>query len=105
VLPPLPPIRSAQLHEQVFTHSSLSARPRNEFEASRCDSIQDNEELDYRHSSELDGSRVMNDGRSPPVDKSLTRIFVTGDSDQYYTVDITGFRNAAFIKELIFSTV
>ena len=55
--------------------------------------------------SELDGSRVMNDGRSPPVDKSLTRIFVTGDSDQYYTVDITGFRNAAFIKELIFSKV
>ncbi|KAN0134825.1 hypothetical protein V8E53_007199 [Lactarius tabidus] len=51
--------------------------------------------------SELDGSRAMNDGRS--LDKSLTRIFVTGDSDQYYTVDITGFRNAAFIKELIFS--
>jgi hypothetical protein len=47
----------------------------------------------------------MNDGRSPPVDKSMTRIFVTGDSDQYYTVDITGFRNAAFIKELIFSKV
>lgn len=53
--------------------------------------------------SELDGSRVMNDGRSP--DKSLTRIFVTGDSDQYYTVDITGFRDAPFIKELIFSKV
>ncbi|KAH9064131.1 MAP kinase [Lactarius vividus] len=53
--------------------------------------------------SEPDGNRVMNDGRSPPVDKSMTRIFVTGDSDQYYTVDITGFRNAAFIKELIFS--
>jgi hypothetical protein len=35
----------------------------------------------------------------------MTRIFVTGDSDQYYTVDITGFRNAAFIKELIFSKV
>lgn len=47
----------------------------------------------------------MNDGRSPPLEKSLTRIFVTGDSDQYYTVDITGFRNAAFIKELIFSKV
>lgn len=45
----------------------------------------------------------MNDGRS--LDKSLTRIFVTGDSDQYYTVDITGFRNAAFIKELVFSKV
>lgn len=47
----------------------------------------------------------MNDGRSPPLEKSLTRIFVTGDSEQYYTVDITGFRNAAFIKELIFSKV
>jgi hypothetical protein len=47
----------------------------------------------------------MNDGRSLPADKSMTRIFVTGDSDQYYTVDITGFRNAAFIKELIFSKV
>lgn len=32
-------------------------------------------------------------------------IFVTGDSDQYYTVDITGFTNAAFIKELMFSKV
>jgi hypothetical protein len=39
------------------------------------------------------------------LEKSLTRIFVTGDSDQYYTVDITGFRDAAFIKELIFSKV
>ncbi|KAI0001934.1 hypothetical protein BJV77DRAFT_25893 [Russula vinacea] len=38
---------------------------------------------------------------SPPLEKS--RIFVTGDSDQYYTVDITGFRTALFIKELIFS--
>jgi hypothetical protein len=47
----------------------------------------------------------MNDGRSPPLEKSLTRIFVTGDSEQYYTVDITGFRHAAFIKELIFSKV
>ncbi|KAI0304802.1 hypothetical protein BC826DRAFT_978271 [Russula brevipes] len=54
--------------------------------------------------SEPDANRaVNNDGRSPPPDKSLTRIFVTGDSDQYYTVDITGFRNADFIKELIFS--
>jgi hypothetical protein len=47
----------------------------------------------------------VNDTRSPPPDKSLTRIFVTGDSEQYYTVDITGFRDAAFIKELIFSKV
>ena len=56
--------------------------------------------------SEPDSNRTVNDGRSPPpVDKAMTRIFVTGDSDQYYTVDITGFRNAAFIKELIFSKV
>ncbi|KAI9512819.1 hypothetical protein F5148DRAFT_647230 [Russula earlei] len=53
--------------------------------------------------SEPDANRAVNDGRSPPLDRSLTRIFVTGDSDQYYTVDITGFRDAAFIKELIFS--
>ncbi|KAI0257467.1 hypothetical protein BJV78DRAFT_38313 [Lactifluus subvellereus] len=53
--------------------------------------------------SEPDSNRTVSDRRSPPVDKAMTRIFVTGDSDQYYTVDITGFRNAAFIKELIFS--
>jgi hypothetical protein len=54
---------------------------------------------------EPDANRTVNDGRSPPVDRSMTRIMVTGDSDQYYTVDITNFRNAAFIKELIFSRV
>jgi hypothetical protein len=55
--------------------------------------------------SEPDSNRTVNDGRSPPVDKAMTRIMVTGDSEQYYTVDISGFRNTAFIKELIFSKV
>jgi hypothetical protein len=47
----------------------------------------------------------MNDVRSPPADEAVTRIFVTGDSEQFYTVDISGFRNPAFIKEHIFSKV
>lgn len=47
--------------------------------------------------------RFTPDNRSSPIDKVC--IFVTGDSDQYYTVDITGFTNAAFIKELMFSKV
>jgi len=41
-LPPLPTIRSTQLLEQIFTHSSLSARPRSEFEA-QDDPMRDNE--------------------------------------------------------------
>ncbi|KAI0068432.1 hypothetical protein BV25DRAFT_577881 [Artomyces pyxidatus] len=51
--------------------------------------------------SEPYSGRSIGDVRSPPSDRSL--ILVTGDSDQYYTVDISGFRDAAFIKELIFS--
>ncbi|KAF8266349.1 ribonuclease III domain-containing protein [Lactarius quietus] len=45
MLPPLPPIRSARLQEQIFTHNSLNARPRNEFEAPQDDSMRDNEGL------------------------------------------------------------
>ncbi|THH11748.1 hypothetical protein EW146_g7945, partial [Bondarzewia mesenterica] len=51
--------------------------------------------------SETFTTRFANDSRSSPLEKVL--IFVTGDSDQYYTVDISGFRDGAFIKELIFS--
>ncbi|ETW87394.1 hypothetical protein HETIRDRAFT_413702 [Heterobasidion irregulare TC 32-1] len=54
--------------------------------------------------SDTYATRFPNDSsRSSPLDKVL--IFVTGDSDQYYTVDITGFRHGAFIKELVFSKV
>ncbi|KAN0135785.1 Ribonuclease III domain containing protein [Lactarius tabidus] len=45
MLPPLPIIRSAQLLDQIFTHTSLNARPRNEFEASQDDPMCDNEGL------------------------------------------------------------
>lgn len=45
MLPPLPTIRSARLLEQIFTHTSLNARPRNEFEASQDDPMYDNEGL------------------------------------------------------------
>jgi hypothetical protein len=43
MLPPLPPIHSARLLEQIFTHSSLNARPRHEFEAPQGDQMSDNE--------------------------------------------------------------
>lgn len=43
MLAPLPTIRSASLREQIFTHSSLNARPRNEFEAPQDDPLRDNE--------------------------------------------------------------
>ncbi|KAI9447223.1 ribonuclease III domain-containing protein [Lactarius psammicola] len=45
MLPPLPTIWSTQLLEQVFTHSSLRARPRSEFEVPQGDPMRDNEEL------------------------------------------------------------
>ncbi len=42
-LPPLPTISSDQLLDQIFTHSSLRARPRHEFEAPQDDPVRDNE--------------------------------------------------------------
>ncbi|KAH9165621.1 ribonuclease III domain-containing protein [Lactarius sanguifluus] len=44
-LPPLPTISSAPLLSQVFTHSSMSAGPRNGFEAPHDDPMRDNEGL------------------------------------------------------------
>ncbi|KAI9450204.1 hypothetical protein BJY52DRAFT_1357840 [Lactarius psammicola] len=44
-LPPLPKIQSAQTREQIFTHSSLTARRRGEFEAPQDNPSRDNEEL------------------------------------------------------------
>ncbi|KAI9430060.1 hypothetical protein H4582DRAFT_1588247 [Lactarius indigo] len=44
-LPPLPKIQSAQTREQIFTHSSLTAKRRGEFEAPRDTPSRDNEEL------------------------------------------------------------
>ena len=43
-LPPLPNIRSAQTREQIFTHSSLTAKRRGEFEAPLDNPSRDNEE-------------------------------------------------------------
>jgi ribonuclease-3 len=43
-LPPLPPIRSEQIREQIFTHSSVTARRRGEFEVPPSNPIRDNEE-------------------------------------------------------------
>jgi ribonuclease-3 len=43
-LPPLPNIRSAQTREQIFTHSSLTAKRRGEFEAPPDNPSRDNEE-------------------------------------------------------------
>ncbi|KAI0320340.1 hypothetical protein OF83DRAFT_1105241 [Amylostereum chailletii] len=51
--------------------------------------------------SEAYSGRGPRDIRSPQEDK--TNILVTGDSEQYYMVDISGFRDTAFIRELIFS--
>ncbi|KAH8989898.1 hypothetical protein EDB86DRAFT_2831388 [Lactarius hatsudake] len=42
-LPPLPTISSVRLLRQVFTHSSMSAGPRNGFEAPHDDPMRDNE--------------------------------------------------------------
>ncbi|KAI9432675.1 ribonuclease III domain-containing protein [Lactarius indigo] len=44
-LPPIPKIQSAQTREQIFTHSSLTAKRRGEFEAPRDNPSRDNEEL------------------------------------------------------------
>ena len=43
MVPALPTIRSARLMQQIFTHASLNARPRDEFEASQDDPMCDNE--------------------------------------------------------------
>ncbi|KAH9012557.1 ribonuclease III domain-containing protein [Lactarius hengduanensis] len=44
-LPLLPEIQSTQIQERIFTHSSLTARRRGEFEAPRDNPSRDNEEL------------------------------------------------------------
>ncbi|KAI9431741.1 ribonuclease III domain-containing protein [Lactarius indigo] len=44
-LPLLPKIQSVQIQERIFTHSSLTARRRGEFEAPRDNPSRDNEEL------------------------------------------------------------
>ena len=50
MLPPLPAIRSVQLLAQIFTHSSLTTKPRDEFEESPSDPSRDNEEYVYYYS-------------------------------------------------------
>ncbi|KAH9165619.1 hypothetical protein EDB89DRAFT_2133839, partial [Lactarius sanguifluus] len=44
-LPLLPEIQSTQIRERIFTHSSLTARRRGEFEAPRDNPSRDNEEF------------------------------------------------------------
>ena len=44
ILPPLPNIQTGRIRERIFTHSSLAAENRYEFQAPQSDPSTDNEE-------------------------------------------------------------